>query len=184
MPLMGSFAEIRSKSPSYSDIWRFSRPVSDSGGWSAFGELFLPYRRDSLSLLGNSKGARGMRHQLALIGAGLASAVIFATAFPTSAVAQQHCTGPQIGTWKLQADEGHDVATGEKYEPLGAHPTGYITYGPDCRMQVVEIKDGRKAPANLVSTDAKRIALYNSFLAYAGTYSIKSDICRDLQHQE
>jgi hypothetical protein len=76
----------------------------------------------------------------------------------------------------LKSDEGHDVATGEKYEPLGAHPTGDISYGTDCRMQVIEVMDGRKAPANLVPTDAERIALYNSFLAYAGTYSIAGDI--------
>ena len=115
-----------------------------------------------------------MRHQWAVVGAGLVAALMFAT----SAAAQQHCAGPQIGMWKLQSDEGHDLATGEKYEPLGVHPTGYISYGSDCRMQVIEVKDGRKAPANLVPKDAERVALYNSFLAYAGTYSIEGDIVR------
>ena len=96
--------------------------------------------------------------------------------FTTSAVAQQHCTGPQIGTWKLQSFEAHDLKTGEKSEPLGAHPTGYITYGPDCRMQVIVTADGRKAPVNLVPTDAERIELYGGLEAYAGTYSIEVDI--------
>ncbi len=114
----------------------------------------------------------GLKFGDGVVGAGLASALVFAT----SAVAQQRCSGPQLGTWKLQSDEGHELATGEKYEPLGVHPTGYISYGSDCRMQVIEVRDGRKAPANLVPTDAERVALYDSFLAYAGTYSIKGDI--------
>src|ERR1700689_3751378 len=92
------------------------------------------------------------------------------------AAAQQHCSEPQLGTWKLKSDVREDVKTGQKTEGFGAHPTGFITYGADCRVQVIIIADGRKTPANLVPTDAERIELYSGLEAYAGTYSIKGDI--------
>jgi hypothetical protein len=113
-----------------------------------------------------------MRHRLALVGAGVASAFAFAT----PAVALQHCSGPQIGTWKLQSYVTTDMATGQKSETFGAHPSGFLSYRPDCRMQAIVIKDGRKAPASFVPTDAERIDLFNGLRAYAGTYSIKGDI--------
>jgi len=69
-----------------------------------------------------------------------------------------------------------DLATGQKSETFGAHPSGFLSYGPDCRMQAIVIKEGRKAPASLVPTDAERIDLYNGLIAYAGTCSIKGDI--------
>jgi hypothetical protein len=92
------------------------------------------------------------------------------------AVAQQHCSGPQLGTWKLQSDVTQDLKTGQRSERLGAHPSGFISYGSDCHMQVIMISDGRKAPTNLVPTDAESIDLYRGFESYAGTYSIKGDI--------
>jgi hypothetical protein len=91
-------------------------------------------------------------------------------------VAQQRCSGPQLGTWKLQSFVSQELAAGQKSEPLGAYPIGYLSYGSDCRMQVIITKNGRKAPANLVPTGAERIELYSGLEAYAGTYSIDGDI--------
>ena len=53
-----------------------------------------------------------------------------------SLVAQQHptCVGPQLGTWALLSMETEDLETGEKHNLLGAHPSGYLSYGPDCQM--------------------------------------------------
>jgi len=68
------------------------------------------------------------------------------------------------------------VETGQKSEYFGAHPTGFISYGSDCRVQVIMISEKRKVPANLVPTDAERIGLYNGLTAYAGTYSITGGI--------
>ncbi len=113
-----------------------------------------------------------MKHLLALIGAGMASALSIAT----SAVAQQHCSGPQIGTWKLRSYVTTDLATGQKSETFGAHPSGFLSYGSDCRMQAIVVKEGRKAPASVVPTDAERVDLFNGLIAYAGTYSIEGDI--------
>jgi len=88
---------------------------------------------------------------------------------------QQKCSGPQLGTWALQSYTTEDLATGEKTQLLGAHPSGYLSYGPDCRMSAILIKEGRKAPDSLVQTDAQRVELYNGLIAYAGTYSIEGD---------
>jgi hypothetical protein len=95
----------------------------------------------------------------------------------TEAGAQQrrNCTGPQLGTWKLQSVTLEDVATGQTTNPFGAHPSGYISYGPDCRMNAILIEEGRKAPVSLVPTDAERIELYAGLIAYAGAYSIEGD---------
>jgi hypothetical protein len=92
------------------------------------------------------------------------------------AAAQPHCSGPQLGTWKLQSYVSQDVKTAQTSELFGVHPSGFISYGSDCRMQAIIVSDGRKAPANLVPTDAERMDLYKGFVAYAGSYSIARDI--------
>ncbi len=93
------------------------------------------------------------------------------------AIGQQHqnCTGRQLGTWKLQSFTTEDLATGQKSDLFGAHPSGYLNYGPDCRMYVMLVKEGRKAPATFVPTDAERVDLYSGLIAYAGTYSFEGD---------
>ena len=88
---------------------------------------------------------------------------------------RQNCTGPQLGTWKLQSYTTEDLATGQKSDLFGAHPSGYLSYGPDCRMSTILVKEGRKAPNSVVPTDAERVDLYSGFIAYAGTYTIEGD---------
>ena len=87
----------------------------------------------------------------------------------------QTCSGPQLGTWKLESYTTEDLATGQKTTLLGAHPSGYLSYGADCRMNAILIREGRTPPATFVPTDAERIDLYNGFIAYAGTYRIEGD---------
>ena len=90
-----------------------------------------------------------------------------------TALAQQtKCSGPQIGTWKLMTYSREEIATGAKTDLLGTHPTGYLTYTSDCRMHTIFVADGRKAPATVPPTEQERISLYNSMVAYAGTYDI------------
>lgn len=88
---------------------------------------------------------------------------------------RQNCTGPQLGTWRLQSYTTEDLSTGQKTALLGAHPSGYLSYGSDCRMYAILVKDGRKAPAAFVPTDAERIDLYSGLIAYAGAYSIEGE---------
>ena len=101
--------------------------------------------------------------------------VLFLVSMEASAQSGQRCSDPQLGTWKLQSNTTEDLASGQKTDLFGANPSGYISYGPDCRMYAILIKDGRKAPAMLVPTDAERIELYNGMAAYAGAYTIAGD---------
>ncbi|MGA9915909.1 lipocalin-like domain-containing protein [Paraburkholderia sp.] len=94
---------------------------------------------------------------------------------PSAEQQRQSRTGPQLGTWKLQSFTDEDLATGEKTDLFGAHPSGYLSYGSDGRMCAILVKEGRKAPDTLVPTEAERVDLYNGFIAYAGTYSIEGD---------
>jgi hypothetical protein len=55
---------------------------------------------------------------------------------------------------------------------LGAHPSGYLSYGPDCRMSAILVKESREGPAALVATDPESIELYRGLIAYAGSYAI------------
>jgi hypothetical protein len=91
------------------------------------------------------------------------------------ALERQNCTGPHLGTWRLQSFTTEDLATGQKTDLFGAHPSGYLSYGPDGRMYAILVKEGRKAPTDLVPTDAERVDLYSGFGSYAGTYSIEGD---------
>ncbi|MGF7129536.1 hypothetical protein P3T40_001003 [Paraburkholderia sp. EB58] len=88
----------------------------------------------------------------------------------------QSRAGPLLGTWKLQSFTDEDVATGQKADLFGAHPSGYLHYGPDGRMYAILLKEGRKAPDTLIPTDAERVDLYSGLIAYAGTYSIEGDL--------
>ena len=91
--------------------------------------------------------------------------------------AQQHqtCAGPQLGTWALRSFTTEDLETGERTDLLGEHPSGYLSYGPDCRMYAILIKDNRKGPAAFVPTDPEKAELYSGLIAYAGSYTIDGD---------
>jgi hypothetical protein len=101
--------------------------------------------------------------------------VLFLVSIEASAQSGRKCAGQQLGTWKLQSFTTEDLASGQKTDLFGAQPSGYISYGPDCRMSAILVKDGRKAPAMLVPTDAERAELYSGLVAYAGDYSINGD---------
>jgi hypothetical protein len=89
-------------------------------------------------------------------------------------IAQQHptCAGPQLGTWVLLSMETEDLETGQKQNLLGVHPGGYLTYGADCRMSALLVKESREGPIGLVATDPESIELYRGMIAYAGSYTI------------
>ena len=81
-----------------------------------------------------------------------------------------------VGTWTLVSSTRKVVATGEASSTYGEHPTGTIMYGRDGRMIVLIVHDRRPKPESLAkTTDADRIALFKSMLAYSGTYAISGD---------
>jgi hypothetical protein len=88
---------------------------------------------------------------------------------------QPPCTGPQLGTWKLVSVTFQYQDTGEKTQPYGAHPSGYLSYAPDCRMSAIIVKEDRKPPAGDVPTGAEQAGLYAGMVAYGGTWSVDGD---------
>ena len=77
-----------------------------------------------------------------------------------------------LGTWKLVSYVREEVASGAKSDVMGAHPSGYINYGPDGRMIVIIVGSDRNKPVGTVATPDEAEALIRSMLAYAGTYTI------------
>jgi hypothetical protein len=104
-----------------------------------------------------------------------AIAAICATALVAAASLAFAGDNPLLGTWKLKSFVRQDVASGERRPALGEHPEGYLGYAPDGRMYALFVAGGRAAPAGDPPTDAERVELYKSMLAYAGTYMIDGD---------
>jgi len=78
--------------------------------------------------------------------------------------------------------ETEDLETGQKQNLLGVHPSGYLSYGSDCRMSALLVKESREGPAAWVATDPETIELYRGLIAYAGSYAI--DGSRIIHHIE
>jgi hypothetical protein len=68
--------------------------------------------------------------------------------------------------------ETEDLRTRDKHNLLGVHPDGYLTYGADCRMSAILVKESREGPSALVATDPESIELYRGLISYAGSYAI------------
>jgi Lipocalin-like domain len=80
-----------------------------------------------------------------------------------------------LGTWKMVSWQRESVATGERADALGPDPLGFINYGADGRMFAIVIQKDRDPPAGPVPTDDEKLRLFNSMLAYAGTYTLYDD---------
>jgi len=80
-----------------------------------------------------------------------------------------------IGTWRLVAAVNEDAATGEKTDLFGSNPIGYLMYGADGRMSVIQVRRDRPKPVGPVATAAEAEALFKSLLSYGGTYTIDGD---------
>ena len=91
-----------------------------------------------------------------------------------SAVAALAHGNPLLGTWKLKSHVATTDA-GDRSTPYGEHPTGYLGYSADGRMQAIGASDGRIAPAGVTPTDDERARLYDTMFAYAGTYTLEAD---------
>jgi len=99
--------------------------------------------------------------------------------FAASSLAQSAARTPSqlVGTWQLVSIE--DTMKDGTVQPpaqLGPHPQGFIMYEPDGHMCASIMKSDRPAwtdPAN--PTDAEKIAYYDSFIAYCGTYKLDGE---------
>jgi Lipocalin-like domain len=84
-------------------------------------------------------------------------------------------TAMLLGTWKMISWKREIVATGDKTDALGPNPTGYINYGPDGRFYALVVSRNRAMPATLPPSDGEKLRLFDSMLAYAGTYSVDDE---------
>ena len=80
-----------------------------------------------------------------------------------------------IGTWKMVQWQREIVATGERVDALGADPVGYLSYGEDGRMSAIVVTKDRQPPSDAVPTDDEKLRLFDSMLAYAGTFTVLDD---------
>lgn len=78
---------------------------------------------------------------------------------------------PLLGTWQLKSFVRQTSATGERYNQLGEHPDGYISYSADGRMLVFFVAGDQPRPRS-EPTDEERIRLHKSMLAYGGRYDV------------
>ena len=76
-----------------------------------------------------------------------------------------------LGTWQLKSFVREVTGTGERYNQLGEHPGGYISYSADGRMLVFFVSADQPRPREEPS-DEERIRLHKAMLAYGGTYSV------------
>jgi hypothetical protein len=53
---------------------------------------------------------------------------------------------PLLGTWKLQSLVSEVIATGQRSNPFGDHPDGYLSYSPDGRMYSIVVMQNRPNP--------------------------------------
>src|SRR5215472_6460809 len=67
------------------------------------------------------------------------------------------------------------IATGEIVDALGPDPGGYITYGADGRRHSIVGRRDRLAPETLPPTDTEKLRLFDSMLAYSGTYPLDDE---------
>jgi hypothetical protein len=93
------------------------------------------------------------------------------------ALAQSASPAPTVaqllGTWQLVSVEGTVAGQAQPALPYGPHPVGFLMYQPDGHM-CAELTNG-EAPAwtdPAKATPAQKLAYYQSFVAYCGTYKL------------
>jgi hypothetical protein len=80
--------------------------------------------------------------------------------------------GELYGTWRLVSWKRRLLDTGESTEAFGRSPRGLLHYGRDGRVFFIMTKEDRGRPADLARLDdAQRAELYNTMVAYAGTFT-------------
>jgi hypothetical protein len=81
---------------------------------------------------------------------------------------------PVLGTWKLKSAVREVVATGEKFNQYGEHPSGYLSYSADGRMYAIGTSDSRVKPGNANPVDGERVKLHQT-IAYRAQRLIRGD---------
>ncbi len=82
---------------------------------------------------------------------------------------------PLVGTWRVTSLVTETAKSHERYNQLGDRPTGYLSYSADGRMSIIIVAGDRPVPVGDVPTDAERVKLQETMIAYAGSYRIEGD---------
>jgi hypothetical protein len=89
--------------------------------------------------------------------------------YPPSAFAQDLAQAI-VGAWKLVSLETREVQSGKVSRPMGDQVTGGFVFTKGGHFSGMVFRGDRKAPAGPNATEAERLALFNSLVAYHGTY--------------
>jgi hypothetical protein len=79
-----------------------------------------------------------------------------------------------VGTWKL-ISAWSKTSKGESETPYGLNPAGFLTYTADGRVTALISYDGRKILSGSGGTLEEQAAAFQTFLAYAGRYTLTGD---------
>lgn len=77
-----------------------------------------------------------------------------------------------LGTWQLVSVEGTISGQAQPSLPYGPHPVGFIMYQPDGHMCAELTSSAALSWDPAHATDAQKVAHYESFIAYCGTYKL------------
>jgi hypothetical protein len=83
--------------------------------------------------------------------------------------------GERSSAQKLKSQVREVTATGEKFDQMGEHPKGNLSYSADGRMFAIVTADNRIKPLTANPTDEQRVKLHQTLFAYAGTYRMESE---------
>jgi hypothetical protein len=81
-----------------------------------------------------------------------------------------------VGSWRLVSNTLEEIPSGTRTDLFGPNPIGYIMYGADGRMMILQVKSQRPTPAGAAVTGPEAEALFRSLLAYGGTYTVDGDV--------
>ena len=75
------------------------------------------------------------------------------------------------GTWRMVSWKRKMVSSGVISDAMGPDPVGFLSYQPDGRMMALVVSSERPGANGKMPTASEKVALFDSMLAYAGTYT-------------
>jgi hypothetical protein len=76
-----------------------------------------------------------------------------------------------LGTWRQLSAVTENLSTGEQTNVFRGQPVGFVQFTPDGRVTLMTIDTVRKKPAGDIATAAEASELYQTMIAYSGTFS-------------
>ncbi len=80
-----------------------------------------------------------------------------------------------VGTWRLTGWKKASSNSNGESDVFGSSPTGYLNYDQDGRILVLALHGDRPSPSQSPPSEEEKIKLFDSMLAYAGTYTVQED---------